>query len=154
MNYMAKCPTDDCSVWKGDEGDPWFKIQQEVYSNGVWASDAVANNNATSTVTIPKNIKAGSYVRPLEALMLRLPVADDDYEIQLLRHEILALHGGGSLGGAQFYPVCVQLTGESMSRMATSLPALNITHFTVTGGGSLAPSGLSFPGAYNVRKQV
>ena len=40
-----------------------------------------------------------------------------------------ALHGASNVGGAQFYPVCVQLT--------------------VTGGGSLAPSGLSFPGAYS-----
>ncbi|TFK95139.1 glycosyl hydrolase family 61-domain-containing protein [Pterulicium gracile] len=47
---------------------------------------------------------------------------------KLLRHEILALHGGSSVNGAQFYPVCVQLT--------------------VTGGGSLNPSGLSFPGTY------
>ncbi|KAF9262742.1 endoglucanase-4 [Marasmius fiardii PR-910] len=107
LNYMARCPTSDCSTWKGDSGSPWFKIQQDVYSNGVWASDTLAKSNFTYVVNIPKKIAPGAY---------------------LLRHENLALHGASSLGGAQFYPVCVQLT--------------------VTGGGSLNPSGLSFPGTY------
>lgn len=26
LNYMAKCPTSDCSTWKGDTGSPWFKV--------------------------------------------------------------------------------------------------------------------------------
>ncbi|KAG6829737.1 hypothetical protein H0H87_010369 [Tephrocybe sp. NHM501043] len=82
-------------------------IQQDVYSDGVWASDVLAKSNFTYTVKIPSKIAAGSY---------------------LLRHENLALHAASSQGGAQFYPVCVQLT--------------------VTGGGSLNPSGLSFPGTY------
>ncbi|KAF8753642.1 Terpenoid synthase [Rhizoctonia solani] len=72
------------------------------------AADKLAKNNATWAVTIPKNLAAGEY---------------------LLRHEIIALHGGSSIGGAQFYPVCAQIT--------------------VTGGGSANPSGLAFPGAYN-----
>ncbi|KAL0946013.1 hypothetical protein HGRIS_012290 [Hohenbuehelia grisea] len=106
LNYLAKCPG-ECSSWKGDSGTPWFKIQQDVYANSEWASDTLAKNNATYVVKIPKNIAPGNY---------------------LLRHENLALHGGANLGGAQFYPVCVQLT--------------------ITGGGSLNPSGLGFPGAY------
>ncbi|CAE6514761.1 unnamed protein product [Rhizoctonia solani] len=107
INYMAKCPG-SCSTWKGDTGTPWFKISQETYANGQWAADKLANNNATWAVTIPKNLAAGEY---------------------LLRHEIIALHGGASIGGAQFYPVCAQIT--------------------VTGGGSANPSGLAFPGAYS-----
>ncbi|KAL4254459.1 Endo-beta-1,4-glucanase D [Abortiporus biennis] len=107
MNYMAKC-TGSCSTFKGDTGTPWFKIQQESYSNGIWASDALANNNHSYTVNIPSSIAPGEC---------------------LLRHEILALHGATNIGGAQFYPVCVQLT--------------------VTGGGSKTPSGLAFPGAYS-----
>lgn len=59
------------------------QIQESVFENGEWASDTLAKNNYTYDVTIPKNIKSGSY---------------------LLRHENLALHGGASLGGAQFYP--------------------------------------------------
>ncbi|KAF9461773.1 endoglucanase-4 [Collybia nuda] len=107
LNYMAKCPTSDCSTWKGDSGSPWFKIQQSVYANGEWASDTLAKTGFKYSVKIPSKITPGSY---------------------LLRHENLALHGAASLGGAQFYPVCIQLT--------------------VTGGGSLNPSGLSFPGTY------
>ncbi|TFK69863.1 endoglucanase-4 [Pluteus cervinus] len=105
LNYMAKC-VGDCSKWKGDTGSPWFKIQQHTY-DGEWPSDKLAKGGFTYDVKIPKNIAAGNY---------------------LLRHENLALHGASSVGGAQFYPVCIQLT--------------------VTGGGSLNPSGLSFPGAY------
>ncbi|KAF5350573.1 hypothetical protein D9756_008559 [Leucocoprinus leucothites] len=83
------------------------QIQQSVYQNGEWASDTLAKSNFTYNVRIPSNIAPGAY---------------------LLRHENLALHGAANLGGAQFYPVCIQLT--------------------VTGGGSLKPSGLSFPGTY------
>ncbi|KAI0792612.1 endoglucanase-4 [Abortiporus biennis] len=86
VNYMAKC-TGSCSTFKGDTGTPWFKIQQESYSNGIWASDALANNNHSYTVNIPSSIAPGEY---------------------LLRHEILALHGATNIGGAQvspfFYP--------------------------------------------------
>ncbi|KAF2730590.1 hypothetical protein EJ04DRAFT_500250 [Polyplosphaeria fusca] len=52
-------------------------------------------------------------------------VAPGDY---LLRAEAIALHAASSAGGAQFYITCFQLT--------------------VTGGGSAAPAGVSFPGAY------
>jgi len=106
INYMAKCPG-SCAQFKGNTGSPWFKISQETYTNGEWASDKLAKNNATWTVTIPRNIASGEY---------------------LLRHENLALHGAANQGGAQFYPVCAQIT--------------------VTGGGSLNPSGVAFPGAY------
>ncbi|EEB94582.1 hypothetical protein MPER_06583, partial [Moniliophthora perniciosa FA553] len=87
LNYMAKCPTSDCSPWKGDTGSPWFKIQQDVYKNGEWASDTLAKSNYSYTVNIPRNIAPGAYDR------------------KLLRHENLALHGASNLGGAQFYPV-------------------------------------------------
>ncbi|KAF9531121.1 endoglucanase-4 [Crepidotus variabilis] len=108
LNYMAKCPSSGCSSWKADTGSPWFKIQQSVYTNGEWASDTLAKGGFKYDVHIPKNIAPGDYI---------------------LRHENLALHGASNIGGAQFYPVCIQLT--------------------VTGGGSLSPSGLSFPGAYS-----
>jgi cellulase len=110
MNYMAAC-NGPCSSFLGDTGSPWFKISQDVYNaqTNIWASDALANNNHSYTVTIPRNIVPGQY---------------------LLRHEILALHGGGTIGGAQFYPVCIQLT--------------------VQGGGSFKPAGnVSLPGSYS-----
>jgi cellulase len=52
-------------------------------------------------------------------------LAPGDY---LLRAEAIALHAAGSANGAQFYMTCYQIT--------------------VTGSGSLVPSGVSFPGAY------
>jgi len=52
-------------------------------------------------------------------------LAAGDY---LLRAEVIALHTAGSSGGAQFYMSCYQLT--------------------VTGGGTLAPATVTFPGAY------
>ncbi|KDR76933.1 hypothetical protein GALMADRAFT_66407 [Galerina marginata CBS 339.88] len=109
LNYskMGFYPLYNCSTFKGDTGSPWFKIQQDTYGNGVWPSDTLAKSNFTYAVKIPSKIAPGAY---------------------LLRHENLALHGANNLGGAQFYPVCIQLT--------------------VTGGGTLNPSGLSFPGTY------
>jgi hypothetical protein len=56
-------------------------------------------NNFTLSATIPKNLKAGDYV---------------------IRHEIIALHGAGSVNGAQNYPQCLNLR--------------------VTGSGTVAPT--------------
>lgn len=108
INYLAKCQG-SCSSFRGDSGTPWFKISQDTYSGGKWANQRLVANNFTWPVTIPSKLAAGDY---------------------LLRHEQIALHGATSVGGAQFYPVCIQLT--------------------VTGGGSVQPSGnLAFPGAYS-----
>ena len=52
-------------------------------------------------------------------------LAPGDY---LLRAEAIALHTASQVGGAQFYMTCYQIT--------------------VTGGGSSAPTGVAFPGAY------
>jgi hypothetical protein len=106
MVYMANC-NGECSSFKGDTGSPWFKIAQETWSSGVWPTDKIVTNGNKYTARVPRNIANGNY---------------------LLRFEPLALHGGGSLLGAQFYPFCLQIA--------------------VTGGGSLRPSGLSFPGTY------
>jgi lytic cellulose monooxygenase (C1-hydroxylating) len=46
------------------------------------------SNNYTLSTVIPKNLKAGDYV---------------------IRHEIIALHGAQSVGGAQNYPQCLNL---------------------------------------------
>ncbi|TFK34898.1 glycoside hydrolase, partial [Crucibulum laeve] len=109
MTYMAKC-TGGCANFKGDSGSPWFKIDQfgwDPKQTPAWGSDRLAAQGASWTVTIPKSISNGEY---------------------LIRHEILGLHVASTLGGAQFYPHCVQIT--------------------VTGGGSANPSGVSLPGAY------
>ncbi|KAI9151357.1 Polysaccharide monooxygenase Cel61a [Paramyrothecium foliicola] len=62
--------------------------QAAIVSGQTWVTDNLIRNNFTSTVTIPRNLKAGDYV---------------------LRHEIIALHGAGNDNGAQAYPQCLNL---------------------------------------------
>ena len=57
-------------------------------------------NGGVATGTIPSTIAPGNY---------------------LLRHEIIALHLATSMGGAEFYPGCIQLSvGGSQTGKATS----------------------------------
>ncbi|KAJ2523410.1 hypothetical protein GGI11_001469 [Coemansia sp. RSA 2049] len=93
-------------------GNVWFKIYEEGWDNSTeqWSTDKLIANKGKRDVTIPADLKAGDY---------------------LLRSEIIALHGARRVGGAQFFPNCVQLT--------------------VTGSGSSVPSGVAIPGAYGER---
>ncbi|KAL1311451.1 hypothetical protein AAFC00_001611 [Neodothiora populina] len=102
MVYIA--PTDT-----GSSGSGWVKIAEDGYdaSTKQWAVDTLIANKGKHSITIP-DITAGNY---------------------LLRAEIIALHEGGTLGGAQLYMECVQV--KITSSGATSLPA-----------------GVSIPGAY------
>lgn len=65
-----------------------------------WPTAALIANNNTYSVTVPSTLASGNYV---------------------FRHEIIAMHGAGSEGGAQNYPFCVNIA--------------------ITGGGSDSPSG-------------
>jgi hypothetical protein len=79
----------------------FFKIDELAYDTKTrtWGSDVLYNNSQSHTVTIPSDIKPGTYV---------------------IRHEIIALHGAMNdnfvtkVSGAQFYPQCakVEVTGE------------------------------------------
>lgn len=86
-------------------------------------------NNHTWTVTVPKTLAAGHYI---------------------FRHEIIALHGGGTLNGAQNYPFCVNIdvTGSGTANptgvLATNLykatdpgiyfnPYVTLTNYTIPG---------------------
>jgi hypothetical protein len=79
----------------------FFKIDELAYdpATQTWGSDTLIKNGNSHTVTIPGDIKPGTYV---------------------IRHEIIALHGAMNdnyitrISGAQFYPQCakVQVTGE------------------------------------------
>lgn len=64
-------------------GSGWFKIQEQGYnpSTQVWAVTDLIANQGLQSITIPACIADGQY---------------------LLRAEIIALHGAGSSGGAQF----------------------------------------------------
>jgi lytic cellulose monooxygenase (C1-hydroxylating) len=67
--------------------DPvWVKIAAAGF-NGGWATDKLKANQGKHEVTLP-HVAAGKY---------------------LLRHEIVALHEGNRVGGAQLYIACIQL---------------------------------------------
>ncbi|KAI0697469.1 glycosyl hydrolase family 61-domain-containing protein [Cytidiella melzeri] len=110
MTYLASCGNTPC-----DQYDPtnaqWFKIDQlgKEADGSTWYMAEIMSNRDAYDVTLPQNIAPGGY---------------------LMRHELIALHLGTSLGGAEFYPMCLQLQ--------------------VGGSGNGSPQPLvSFPGAYN-----
>ncbi|KAL0636603.1 hypothetical protein Q9L58_004448 [Maublancomyces gigas] len=109
LTYLAKVPNAAAANSPATLG--WFKIQHDGLTlNGAtenWAVDKLNANSGKYTARIPSNIAAGDY---------------------LLRSEVIALHGAGSQGGAQFYVGCAQIT--------------------VTGGGSASPPTVKIPGAY------
>ena len=138
MAYMAKVPSGSTAAnWDGS-GTVWFKIYEDGPIFGTqsltWPSNGItpfplhfttspisqelaqlcktADNSlgdTTVTFTIPKSTPSGDY---------------------LFRVEHIGLHVAQSVGGAQFYLSCGQIT--------------------VTGGGSGTPGPLvAFPGAYS-----
>ena len=70
---------------------------------GEWASDEMIANNNTWVTTIPSTIAPGKYV---------------------LRHETIALHSAGEVGGAQPYPQCINLeiTGSGSNSLSDGTP--------------------------------
>ena len=91
MTYMAECPG-DCSSFVPDASTEWFKIDEQGQSvNGDSSSWAQAKllDGSPATVTIPNGLKAGNY---------------------LVRHEIISLQNSVSVGGAEYYPSCLQVT--------------------------------------------
>jgi hypothetical protein len=94
----------------------FFKIDELAYDpkTRTWGSDVLYKNGQSNTVTIPSDLKPGTYV---------------------LRHEIIALHGAMNdnyitkVSGAQFYPQCakVEVTGDG-----TATPAGNTFPGTYT----------------------
>jgi lytic cellulose monooxygenase (C1-hydroxylating) len=110
--YLSK--VSDATTADGSSG--WFKIYQNGWGKNPsgWGGDddfwGVKDLNKCCgrvDVKIPSDIAAGDY---------------------LLRAEVIALHTAGSVGGAQPYVTCYQLS--------------------VTGGGNASPATVSFPGAY------
>lgn len=79
LAYLKK--VDDATKDPGTGGG-WFKIQEEGYNNGVWATSKVIQNGGKQSIHIPDCIKPGQY---------------------LLRTEMIALHSASSYPGAQLY---------------------------------------------------
>ncbi|KAF2008950.1 lytic polysaccharide monooxygenase [Aaosphaeria arxii CBS 175.79] len=90
INYLAPC-NGDCTTASASSLR-FTKIQQAGLitpgGTGTWVTDQLISKNFTATLTLPSKLKAGNYV---------------------LRHEIIALHGGQSDNGAQAYPQCLNL---------------------------------------------
>ncbi|KAI9709719.1 MAG: hypothetical protein M1820_003121 [Bogoriella megaspora] len=105
MAYMKKVSN---AVTDVGYGSGWFKIAEDGFDGANWGVDNLIADAGVQTITIPSCIAPGDY---------------------LLRGELIALHGAGSQGGAQFYMECAQIT--------------------VTGGSSAkTPATVSLPGAY------
>lgn len=100
LTYVADCG-DDCSTV--DKTSLKFVKIDEAGINldtQEWpTADLIANNN-TYSITVPSTLASGNYV---------------------FRHEIIAMHGASSVGGAQNYPFCINIA--------------------ITGGGSDSPEG-------------
>lgn len=59
---MADC-NGDCKSFQASDAK-WFKIEQQGWDNGKWATDKLIDQGATWTTTIPSEIKEGQYVSP------------------------------------------------------------------------------------------
>ncbi|PSN64964.1 glycoside hydrolase, partial [Corynespora cassiicola Philippines] len=91
ITYVANCGGDCATVDKTTL--KFVKIDEAGYEDGQWAAIKMIANNNTWPVTVPETLAPGNYV---------------------FRHEIIALHGGGDLNGAQNYPQCfnIEITGS------------------------------------------
>ncbi|KAK2933551.1 Auxiliary Activity family 9 [Fusarium oxysporum f. sp. vasinfectum] len=94
IDMLASCGSAGCET-VDKETLKFFKIDEVGLVNagnpGTYGSDELIANDNGWLVQIPENIKAGTYV---------------------LRHEIIALHGGFQENGAQNYPQCFNLEIE------------------------------------------
>ncbi|KAK3370011.1 glycosyl hydrolase family 61-domain-containing protein [Podospora didyma] len=114
IDYLASCNGNCETVTKTALN--FFKIGAEGYDSTTgWASDRLRANGNSWIVQIPSDLKAGNYV---------------------LRHEIIALHGGGNLNGAQAYPQCfnLQVTGSG-SNLPSGTPGTSL--YTPSSAGIL-----------------
>ncbi|KAI0466107.1 family 61 glycoside hydrolase [Xylaria cf. heliscus] len=102
LTYVAPCDGDCADADKTTL--EWVKIDEDGWdaSTSTWASRKLIDNNNTWTTTVPSTLAAGNYV---------------------FRHEIIALHGGSSLNGAQNYPQCfnIAITGSGTDKPTGTL---------------------------------
>ncbi|KAF8578548.1 lytic polysaccharide monooxygenase [Ramaria rubella] len=106
--YMAK--VDDATTAVGSDAD-WFKISEMGLPSSnpdYWATEVLNDNCGHFDIIIPAGIEPGDY---------------------LLRAEVIALHVASTVGGAQFYMSCFQIS--------------------VGGSGTATPSTVNLPGAYS-----
>jgi len=104
LSYLASCngTEDGCAsvnktelLWtKIDNSEPVL-INQDGGPPGQWASHVMIANNNSWSVHVPSGLAPGPYV---------------------LRHEAIALHFANKVGGAQHYPLCVNLWVEEKGK--------------------------------------
>jgi len=108
--YMAK--VSDSSTADGPSAS-WFKISEMGMPSSnpdYWGTEVLNDNCGHYTFTVPKDIAPGDY---------------------LIRAEVIALHVASTVGGAQFYMSCYQVT--------------------VGGSGTANPPTVKIPGAYSAQ---
>lgn len=132
--YMAKAPSGKTAANFDGKGPVWFKIYQDGPSGLGTSSITWPSSGMTSILAAPNSTFTYTHSFALDAgktqVSVTIPkcIANGDY---LLRVEHIALHSAGTVGGAQLYIACAQLT--------------------VTGGTGTLKTGnlVSFPGAYS-----
>ncbi|KAG8880572.1 hypothetical protein FRB97_009272 [Tulasnella sp. 331] len=112
LTYITPC-TGSCSTFDPTSA-PWFKVDQQgqVAGNSTQWVQSDLTINHPPTISIP-NVPNGDY---------------------LMRNEVIVLANATTLGGAQFYVSCSQVTVSGADETA-SLPISSL--------------GVKFPGAYN-----
>lgn len=112
MSYMTPCQG-SCTSFKPDSSTKWFKVDEKGESGDLGTPwfQAQLDTGAPAPLTIPAGIASGEY---------------------LIRTEIIALQLGQTVGGAEFYPNCIQV---------------NVQNGGSTKASSISPTA-QFPGAY------
>jgi cellulase len=83
INYIAPCNGDCTTLTPG--ALRWSKISQSaIISPGTWVTDKLITDKFKVSTVLPAKLAPGNYVI----------------------HEIIALHGGQNVNGAQLYPQC------------------------------------------------
>jgi len=123
LTYMA--PYDRDPATANLQQLEFFKIQEKglLKDNSTWATDELIRNNNVAWATIPHDIKPGKYV---------------------VRHEIIGLHF------ATEDSVWTRLGDKAVLGPQHFIQCINVD---VSGTGSAAPQGASFPGGYKHFKQ-
>jgi hypothetical protein len=129
LNYIAECPGDCSTVDKAQL--KFVKLTEDGLVNGQFADQkilAATNPKLSWPLKLPSSLKAGNYV---------------------LRHEIIALHGASTTGGAQFYPNCVnlQISGNGTLALSGGIPA---TSFYKAGDPGIFLSISIMPTSYTI----
>jgi cellulase len=118
---------------KADGSTGWFKVFEDGWApankgaadNDLWGTKDMNSCCGKVDVKLPTQLAAGDY---------------------LLRAEVIALHTAGQANGAQFYMSCCKFNFV-VSIQNSCLRCID--QLTVSGGGSLSPATVTFPGAYS-----